>query len=98
MIAKQDNKYGYIGINGNVAIPFRFTHAADFSEGLAAVLSDDAKYFFIDATGKVVIKPHRYDRVGKFTDDKCQVWHKEKTWFINREGKKVKLISEKYAK
>lgn len=90
MVAKQKGRYGYIGADGNVAIPLQFSYAANFSEGLAAVKSDDNKYYFIDAKGNTVIKPHKYDRVGLFMNGKCQVWHKDKTWFVDREGKKVK--------
>lgn len=95
MIAKQNGKYGYVGINGKMATPFLFASASDFSEGLAAVQTEDAKYFFIDTTGKMAIKPHKYDRVGKFANGRCQVWHKDKTWLIDREGKKVKDAAQK---
>lgn len=94
MVAKQNGKYGYIGIHGNVAIPFQFSFAADFSEGLAAVQNEKDKVFFIDTTGKIAIKPHKYDRVGQFTNGRCQVWHKDKTCFIDREGKKIKGATE----
>lgn len=90
MLAKADGKYGYLGINGDVAIPFLFYNANDFSEGLAAVQNEPEKYFFIDTTGTMVIKPHKFDCVGSFVDGKCQVWRKGKTWFINREGNKIK--------
>lgn len=45
---------------------------------------------FIDASGVMVIKPHKYDRVGHFQNGTCKVYRKDKVWEIDREGKKVK--------
>ena len=48
------------------------------------------KVQFIDTTGAVVIKAHRYDSVEGFRDGKCKVSRKDSTWYIDREGKKIK--------
>jgi hypothetical protein len=52
------DKYGYVDTKGNVAIPFQFSSAADFSEGLASVELYGASgltFGFINTKGKFVI-------------------------------------------
>ena len=90
IVAKCGNLYGYINSNGEECIPLKYSHADDFSEGLAAVKNEKGKYLFIDASGVMVIKPHEYDRVGHFQNGTCKVYRKNKVWEIDREGKKVK--------
>ncbi|MFA4903518.1 MAG: WG repeat-containing protein [Desulfobaccales bacterium] len=53
---KQDKKWGYVDKTGQLIIPFKFDHAYDFSEGLAAVEIKE-KTGYIDKTGKFVIPP-----------------------------------------
>lgn len=95
IVAKCGNLYGYINSNGEECIPLTYSHADNFSEGLAAVKNEKGKYLFIDASGVMVIKPHEYDRVGHFQNGTCKVYHKDKVWEINREGKKVKDSTKK---
>ena len=91
-------RYGYLDSNGKVAITCMYPSATDFSEGLAAVKKpgDDERFYFIDKTGKEVFKK-KVDRVGLFSDGKCQVWivKKNKTYFIDKEGKKWKEKKDK---
>jgi hypothetical protein len=63
---QQDKKWGYIDKTGKLIIPFKFDHAGDFSEGLAAVKLA-GKYGYIDQTGKVVIPP-RFDGGRPFSE------------------------------
>lgn len=69
LYAKLDDKYGYIDLNNQIVIPFKFEEAENFSEGLARVgvhkgyynsiigaLSYNL-YGFIDKTGQFVIEP-----------------------------------------
>lgn len=51
---QQGDKWGYIDLKGNIAIPAIYEHAQYFSEGLAAVKQDD-EYFYIDTQGKTAI-------------------------------------------
>ena len=51
-------KYGFIDIEGNVVIPYKYEDAEKFSEGLAAVKLN-GKWGFIDRNDKVVI-PFKY--------------------------------------
>jgi hypothetical protein len=53
---KQDNQWGYLDKSGRLIIPFKFSYADDFSEGLAAV-KIMGKYGYIDKTGRLVIPP-----------------------------------------
>ena len=91
-LTELNNTYGYLTPSGEVAIPFNYAYAQDFSEGLAAVSLPDApqKIGFINTDGEMVIKPRRYDGVEKFSGGRCKVWRKSKSWYIDREGKKVK--------
>jgi hypothetical protein len=54
---KQGKKWGYIDKTGRVIIPFKFSAAEDFSEGLAAAAGKNGDYGYIDKTGKFVIPP-----------------------------------------
>lgn len=98
IVAKCGNLYGYINSNGEECIPLTYSHADNFSEGLAAVKNEKGKYLFIDASGVMVIKPHKYDRVGHFQNGTCKVYRKDKVWEIDREGKKVKDSTKKLEK
>ena len=91
-LTELNNTYGYLTPSGEVAIPFNYATASDFSEGLAAVSLPDApqKIGFINTDGEMVIKPRRYDGVEKFSGGRCKVWRKSKSWYIDREGKKMK--------
>lgn len=50
-LIKQDGKWGYIDVTGNVVIEPQFNAAYDFSGGLALVSADE-KWTFIDEKGK----------------------------------------------
>ena len=91
-LTELNNTYGYLTPSGEVAIPFNYAYAQDFSEGLAAVSLPDApqKIGFINTDGEMVIKPRKYDGVEKFSGGRCKVWRKSKSWYIDREGKKMK--------
>lgn len=90
IVAKKSGKYGYLDESGKEVIPFVHFGAADFSDELAAVQDEKGKFLFINKTGEIVIKPHSYDKVGKFVNGTCKVYRKDKVWEIDKEGKKVK--------
>lgn len=61
-------KYGYADDKGNVAIKPTYEKAESFSEGLAAVMTDDQKWGFINATGKMVIPATYRLKPGRFKE------------------------------
>lgn len=93
--AKVGSKYGFLNEEGKEAVPFIYSQAYDYSEGLAAVINENGKFLFIDKSGNVAIKPKEYDRVDNFQNGTCKVYRKDKFWEIDREGKKVKDSKKK---
>jgi len=65
--AKKNDKWGVIGYNGDVILPFQYISPVYFSEGLACVPSDDGKtIWYIDSTGEQILGP--YDMTPPITD------------------------------
>lgn len=70
--------------------------ASVFIDGLAAIGTDEEKYGFIDAKGKVVIEP-KYSYVSVFNEGLCLVQKIEKNKdtlmvIINKDGKEIKKL------
>lgn len=95
LVAKVGDKYGFLNEEGKESVPFVYSQAHDYSEGLAAVVDEHGKFLFIDKLGNVAIKPKKYDRVDDFQNGTCKVYRKDKIWEIDREGKKVKDSTKK---
>lgn len=95
LVAKVGDKYGFLNEEGKESVPFVYSQAHNYSEGLAAVVNENGKYLFIDKLGNVAIKPKEYDRVDNFQNGTCKVYRKDKVWEIDREGKKVKDSTKK---
>ena len=90
-LVKSDGKYGFINKSGQSVIPCQFDSAKHFSDGMAAVELEGKRGFaFINKEGFVVIKSQKYDEVGYFVDGCCLVRKGNKTYYINKEGKKIK--------
>ena len=73
LILYRKNKYGYVDVNGECKIPFQYESANSFSEGLAAVQTeDDEKTYswrYIDKQGNIVIPPIKgVDKARAFQD------------------------------
>lgn len=56
ILARRAGTWGFIGRRGEIAVPFRFSDANDFHEGLAAVVVKE-KIGYIDKSGSWVIEP-----------------------------------------
>lgn len=95
LVAKVGDKYSFLNEEGKETVPFVYSQAHNYSEGLAAVVDENGKYLFIDKLGNVAIKPKKYDRVDDFQNGTCKVYRKDKVWEIDREGKKVKDSTKK---
>ena len=53
---KQNNKWGYMDVDGKVTIEPKYDDCKDFSNGFAAVKKND-KWGYINAEGKMMIEP-----------------------------------------
>ncbi len=64
---KAGSNWGYIDKTGHMVIAPRFEEAGKFSEGVAPVKIAD-RWQYIDAQGKIVLKPHRDGRTVDLAD------------------------------
>lgn len=81
-----NNRYGYLDVNLQIAIPALFRKARRFSEGVASVSVDGDKYGVIDKEGNWVIKPNFF-WIGDFVDGvACAEGKEGMVGFINKEG------------
>jgi len=78
------NKYGFIGLNGNIVIPCKYDGAMDYKSGLFPVKKGN-KWGFIDKSTNVVL-PFKYDNVGVFGEGLAAVKIANKWGFINKSG------------
>lgn len=101
--ATQDNPmgqpiYGFIDKTGKTVIPFSYTSARSFSEGLAVVGLSNGKFGYINKNNQIVI-PAQYDSANDFSNGLALVQNlNEKTQnqesaFIDKTGK-VRLTSK----
>lgn len=87
-----DNKqqsffYGYITIDGDLAIPPIYEMANAFKEGLAAV-GDENRMGYINVKGDMVIEP-RFDEADEFSEGLAAVMINHKWGYIDYSGKIV---------
>ncbi len=87
-----NNKVGFINIEGKEIIPSIYDDALEFSEGLA-VVSLNKKYGFINQTGKVVV-PIIYDEANSFLNGSALIKTGAKYAFIN--NPETIIIPSKY--
>lgn len=90
----KDDKYGYINIKGELAVPYMYDDAKYFYEGLAAV-KVAGKYGFINVNNKMIIEP-QFDTVKQFNEGVCAVGTRDQEiglqWgFIDKKGKALNL-------
>jgi len=95
---KKDGKWGYIDKAGKVVIPFRYTLAGNFSEGLAPVATSERKilgarwdrFGFVDKTGREVV-PLEYMGAREFSEGLAQVFHECRHRYIDKSGEMLRL-------
>jgi hypothetical protein len=84
----KNNMYGFINTSGKVIIGFEYSNARFFSEGLAPAANANGFWGYIDKKGNWIINP-----VYEFTDDfengEARVMKDQKTFYINKENKKL---------
>jgi len=54
-VRNRHGKFGYVDIDGNVIIPFRWHRAYSFHEGLAVVIDNNGLNGVIDISGQIVV-------------------------------------------
>ena len=82
------SKYGFLGADGNLAIPHRFTSAEPFSEGNAAVslgAAKEEKWGFIDERGRFSIEP-QFTKTQRFSEGIAAVKIGELWGYIDKQG------------
>lgn len=105
----QKDRYGYIDVKGKVVIEPRFHQAADFSEGLAVVWSDDQTAWVINRKGTkqfdLKTKPDENQRIatfGKYSDGLmacgyCKPESDDYTieYYLDKKGNKALTVPDK---
>ena len=87
--------YGYIDKTGKQVITAKYKTAADFSEGLAFVVTKDGDSGFIDKRGRWAIRPTGWESGGNFKEGLAPVSAKSRSrpepfWgYIDRRGRIV---------
>ena len=84
---RENGKFGYINLDGQVVIEPQFDDTHFFSEGLAAVKIGN-QWGFIDRMGKMVIKP-QFDNAYFFSQGLAPVKIDNKVGFIEGTGRIV---------
>jgi len=88
-------KWGFIDTSGKQIADFKYPQVRDFSEGLAAVKTQNNKWGFIDYQDKMII-PDIYDNVYSFKNGLAWATIKDenKYGFINKKGEWVITLNE----
>jgi hypothetical protein len=93
-VAVRDNasrKWGYFDGNGNMVIPFQYTKAGEFEEGMARVENDNDSWTYIDKQGKGVLP--RFIYIDEFNEDGYAraIDKSGEIYYVNRKGAKLKF-------
>ncbi len=93
-----DNYFQYLDESGNL-LPFKMERTSElpgfFQEGKAEVYTKSGKYGFIDLSGKLVVDTI-YQAVSGFSDSLAFARRKGFNGYIDKNGKEVLAIDEKY--
>lgn len=96
-IIYNDGKYGYLSLNGEMQLSFKYKRAEPFYENRAAVITTETEnnaspWVFIDKNGKIFTKG--YENVKNFSEGLAAVKKNSQWGFINELGKTI--ISPRY--
>jgi WG repeat protein len=83
--ASQNDKDGYLDLQGKVVIPFVYDGEHSFSEGLAAVERGD-RWGYIDRDGRMMI-PFEFDDAQEFANGLAAAKKGSETGFIDKSGR-----------
>ncbi|MBI4703193.1 MAG: WG repeat-containing protein, partial [Deltaproteobacteria bacterium] len=86
----QADRWGFKGADGAVAIPARFVLAQPFSaQGIAAVV-DERGWAYIDARGRVLLRPYVVDNgPDEFAEGLARCVEKDKLGYFDEKGQVV---------
>ena len=84
LFVTEDEKYGFVDRNGNIAIHAQFERAMPFCGGFA-IIRQDGKYGFIDKTGRIVINP-QFQEVRNFSEGMAAFYDGRQWGYINTKG------------
>ena len=94
---KVDGLYGYADKDDNIVIPCQWRDAEDFSEGLAAVKSENDQWGFIDETGVEVIQCKCFLAI-PFKEGMARVINESIQYgYIDKSGKEIIPCQWKFA-
>jgi len=81
------DKFGFVDINNDLIIPFKFDRAEPFSDSLAVVVKNGGKrkYGFIDMKGKIVVD-YIFDFAHSFKNNLALVQIGENSGYIDSKG------------
>ncbi|MGM0480297.1 MAG: WG repeat-containing protein [Bacteroidota bacterium] len=80
----EDERYGFMDVNGKPQIEAQYSYASEFSNGLAAVIADK-KMGYINKDGAVIID-YQYDDAQDFNQGRAVVEQNGKFGLINTTG------------
>lgn len=82
-----DKKFGFIGVDGKIAIPAQFESVGYFTNGLAWAKTDDKKVGYINTKGEWVIKPN-FDAAKNFDAESglARIKTGDKWAYVNKSG------------
>lgn len=87
-LVEKDGKLGYVDLQGNLAIPFYFDEAYQFSEGLAPALFQ-GQWGYIDTHGDIFM-PFIFDAAAPYSYGRAEVIYQGIARKVNRKGKCVR--------
>ena len=89
ILAKKDDKEGYIDINDNILIPFIYNDLSVFSDNGLAIAQIKDKFGAINRKGEVLI-PFIYDRLNYFyKSGLSKIVKNGKYGFVDKTGKEI---------
>lgn len=82
-LARKNGKYGYVDFESSTVIPFQYTVATEFKEGLAAVMRDNGGFGYMSPYQEMIINPSDiWTDVSLFNDGEAWVKVDDKDCYI----------------
>jgi hypothetical protein len=81
---RQDKKFGFINIKGELVIPMVYDWVGNFNEGLVAVATD-RKYGFINKENQLVI-PQKYDKAYTYSKGRGIIRLNGRIGYVDKDG------------